>query len=114
MGQGLSFCNCYHYNCCANCSGLSVGALCCGCWGCIPEPLEHMRTPGCMKCQCNQGCGISFFFFSSYCCTPTFLQDYSIWLTIGKRYGSLYDVDIRKKAVVKRDEPIPATNRNLY
>lgn len=114
MCQGLSCCECVYASNCHSCIGLSVGLFCCGCWLCVPEPLEHMRYPGCCKCEFNQGCGSSFFCVSTYCCIPEYLKNFSRWCSIAHFRGDLYDVTVKPQAVVQREMRGPESNRNLY
>lgn len=110
MGQGLTcFEGCYHSSC-YECTGVSYGLICVGCWMCAPPALEHLRGPGCVKIGCNQGLGSSLFCQSQYCFIPDWMRDYSIWKSIGERRGNIFDVDIIDKPV----QPYGFVGNNQY
>lgn len=114
MCQGLGCCQCIYYNHCGDCAGLSLGLLCCSCWVCPPQALEHLRFPGVCRCQSNEGCGYNCFSVGVYYCAPQYLREYSIWKSIGEKRGLIYDLFITQQAVVQRELRGPESNRNLY
>ena len=68
-------------------------------WLFMPQDMENMRGPGCLKVGCNQGIGGTCFCEGAYICVPDWLRDYSIWETIGDHRGQIYNLNISQSGV---------------
>jgi len=99
MCQGLLCHECVLFHCCHSWLGCSLNLLYCSCWLCPNAALGHMRAAECLSCS-KSGCGCSTLCLGLYCCTPQFMREYSVWCTVDSKIGDIYNIVIRRKAIV--------------
>ena len=108
MCQGMLCRECVLFHCCYSWLGCSLNLICCGCWLCPNATLVHMRSPEWLTCS-QSGCGCSSLFVALYCCIPRYMRDYSVWCTVDNKIGDIYNIAIRRKAIVENGhQPFPS------
>jgi hypothetical protein len=78
--------------------------LCCSFLCGYPAEMEYIRGEECCLTGCGQGCGCIGICEGVVCCIPDWLRRWSLWHTIGKERGVMFDIDIRSIPPTRTNE----------